>query len=261
MLAVSRRKEIAELLKEKGTVTVSDLSKRYQLTEETIRKDLEKLEVEGILKKTHGGAVAIPDVGQELPFAIRNLTHQREKKMIAFEAAKYINEYDVIVLDASSTSLQLAYQIRDKKEVTVVTNSLNVLNILKDCPSIHVFCAGGILRTQSLCFVGEAAEEMLKKCVINKAFISTRGTTISDGLMEPNELEARIKKTIIQRAKKVFLLQDHSKFGQSAFFPIAYIEQVDCVITDKRVPDEYVKSFQELGKEVILAQEEEVRED
>jgi DeoR/GlpR family transcriptional regulator of sugar metabolism len=256
MLAVSRRKEMVDLLDEQQSMSVSELSKRFQVTEETIRKDLEKLEAEGCLKRTHGGAVRIPDVGQELPFSLRNQTHKHEKRMIAMEAAKLVSDYDIVVLDASSTSLQLAYQLNNKKEITVITNSLNVLNVLKDCPWIHVFCTGGILRTQSLCFVGESAEEMLKKFVINKAFISTRGITLNDGLLEPNEQEARMKKTMIQLAKEVILLQDHSKFGKSAFYPITPIDQIDYLITDEGTGEEYVNSIKQLGKTVIIAREE-----
>lgn len=252
MLAVERRNKILELLTERDSASVSDLSKRYHVTEETIRKDLDKLEVEGFIRRTHGGAFKVPDIGQELPFSVRNLTNLREKKLIAREAAKLVSDDDVIVLDPSSTALQLAYELKNKKKVTVVTNSLNVLNALKDTPSIHVFCIGGILQVHSLCFVGEAAEDMLKRHVINKVFISTRGITLKDGLLEPNEQEARMKKTMIELAEEVVVLQDHSKFGKSAFHPIAQLDQVDCLITDEGVPDEYIDRMEELSKRIIV---------
>jgi DeoR/GlpR family transcriptional regulator of sugar metabolism len=261
LLAISRRKEIVESLNQIHSVSVSDLSKRYQVTEETIRKDLEKLENEGLLKRTHGGAVIIPDSGQELPFSIRNLTNIREKKWIAMEAIQLINEYDVIALDPSSTSLQLAYQLRKKRGITVVTNSLNVLDVLKDVPSIHVFCTGGNMQTQSLSFVGESAEEMIKRHVIDKVFLSTRGLTLANGLLEPNEQEARMKKTFIDMAKEVILLQDHSKFDKSAFYPIAQLDRIDCLITDEDIPNEYLEKMAELHKRVIIARRGESSDD
>jgi DeoR/GlpR family transcriptional regulator of sugar metabolism len=256
LLAVSRRKEIIEILHMQQAIMVPDLSKRYGLTEETIRKDLEKLEKAGLLKRTHGGAVKLPDIGQELPFSIRNATNMNEKKRIAIEAAKLVNDYDVIALDPSSTSLQLAYQLRNRRGLTVVTNSLNVLETLKENTSIHVFCTGGSFHVQSLCFVGEAAEEMIKKHVIDKVFLSSRGLTLSNGLLEPNEHEARMKKVFIEMSKEVVLLQDHSKFAKSALYPIASLERIDCLITDDDIPQEYREKLAVLEKKLIIARSE-----
>lgn len=253
MLAISRRKEIIEILQAQHAITVPELSKRYKVTEETIRKDLEKLEKEGLLKRTHGGAVQLEDRGQELPFVIRNVTNRQEKKRIAIEAAKLVNRYDVIALDASSTSLQLAYQLRDRRELTIVTNSYHVLEAFKEANSIQVFCTGGNFHPQSLCFVGEAAEEMIKKHVIDKVFLSTRGLTLDNGLLEPNEQEARMKKVLIERSEQLILLQDHSKFFQTAFYRIAPLERLDCLITDEAVPDDFQRKLAELNKKIIIA--------
>jgi DeoR/GlpR family transcriptional regulator of sugar metabolism len=261
LLAVSRRKEIVEILQLQQSVMVPELSKRYLVTEETIRKDLEKLEKEGLLKRTHGGAVKLPDIGQELPFSIRNVTNMEEKKRIAVEAAKLVNDYDVIALDPSSTSLQLAYELRFKRGLTVVTNSLNVLDVLKEATSLQVFSTGGSFHTQSLCFVGEAAEEMIKRHVIGKVFLSTRGVNLSNGLMEPNEQEARMKKVFIEMSKEVILLQDHSKFDKAAFYPIAPLERIDCLVTDDDIPDDYSKKLLMLGKRLIIARREDATAD
>jgi DeoR/GlpR family transcriptional regulator of sugar metabolism len=261
LLAVSRRKEILEVLYLQQAVQVPELSKRYQVTEETIRKDLEKLEKQGLLKRTHGGAVKMPEMGLELPFSIRNATNMEEKKRIAIEAAKLVNDYDVIALDPSSTSLQLAYQLRHKRGLTVVTNSLNVLEVFKEASSIHVFSTGGSFHTQSLCFVGEAAEEMIKRHVIEKVFISTRGLTLNNGLMEPNEQEARMKKVFIEMSKEVILLQDRSKFDKSAFYPIAPLERIDCLITDDDIPQDYEERLALLNKKLIISRREETAED
>lgn len=253
MLAVSRRKEIVETLQHQQAVMVPELSKRYRVTEETIRKDLEKLEKEGLLKRTHGGALPLPDSGQELPFAIRNITNVEEKKRIAAEAAKLVNEHDVIALDPSSTSLQLAYELRNRRNLTIVTNSLNVLEVLKDTPLIQVFCTGGSLHRQSFCFVGEAAEEMIRKHAIDKVFLSTRGLTLGNGLLEPNDQEARMKKVFLEMSKEVILLQDHSKFAQSAFYPIAPLKRIDWLITDRELPRDYSEKLLQLEKRVIIA--------
>ena len=206
-----------------------------------------------MLSRTHGGAVKLEDSGQELPFLIRNVTNRHEKKRIAVEAAKLVEEHDVIALDASSTSLQLAYQLRSRRNLTVVTNSFNVLEAFKESQSIQVFCTGGNFHVQSLCFVGEAAEEMIKKHAINKVFLSTRGLTLANGLLEPNEQEARMKKVFIEMSKQIILLQDHSKFAKTAFYPIASLDQIDCLITNKAVPDEFFEKLMGLDKKIIIA--------
>lgn len=253
MLAVARRNGIAELARDRGSVSVAELSKRFDVTEETIRKDLEKLEAEGRVRREHGGAVGVGDPGAELPFAVRNAVRQEEKRRIAEEAAKLVADGEVVALDASSTCLQLAAQLKDGRELTVVTNSLQIVQVLKDTPSVTVFCTGGILRTPSYCFVGESAEEMIGKYVIGKAFLSTRGLTLDNGLLEPNEQEARMKKTIIRAAKELILLQDYSKFGQPAFYPIARVEQVHTLVTDELAPAPYLEAFRRHGAKVIVA--------
>ncbi|WP_135546481.1 DeoR/GlpR family DNA-binding transcription regulator [Paenibacillus cymbidii] len=253
MLAIERRNGIAELARDRGSVTVAELSKRFDVTEETIRKDLEKLEAEGRVKREHGGAIGVGDPGAELPFAVRNAVRQEEKRRIAEEAAKLVADGEVIALDASSTCLQLAARLKDRRELTVVTNSLQIVHVLKDSPGVAVFCTGGILRTPSYCFVGESAEEMIGKYVIGKAFLSTRGLTLDNGLLEPNEQEARMKKTIIRAARELMLLLDYSKFGQTAFYPIARIDQVHTLVTDDQTPESYAKAFEQQGAKVIVA--------
>lgn len=256
MLAVTRRQEIAWLVRDLGAVAVSELSGRFGVTEETIRKDLEKLEAEGLLKRKHGGAVAVDDDGRELPFAVRNASHMAEKRRIAAAALPLVRHGEVIALDASSTCLQLAYLLKEIPDLTVVTNSLHIVQALKDSPAVTVFCAGGYLRTPSYCFVGETAEEMLGRYVIGKAFLSTRGLTLEHGLLEPNELEARIKKTMIRQAEELVVLQDFSKFGKSAFYPIAPLERMDCLITDGRAPAGELEAIRRRGVSVIIAEAE-----
>lgn len=258
MLALSRREGIMELLTQQHSVIVAELSKRYDVTEETIRKDLEKLEREGRLRRIHGGAVkaADPDEGHELPFALRNTLNMPYKRQIAKEAVRLVAEQDLIALDASTTSLQLAHELKSRTGITVVTNSLNIVNVFKDSPGIHLFCTGGSLQPQSLCFVGESAERMMEGYAINKVFLSTRGLTLDKGLLEPNEREARMKKALMRMARQVVVLQDHSKFGQSAFYPIGDWSQVHCMVTDELAPQPYVQQLRALGVEIRIAGKE-----
>jgi DeoR/GlpR family transcriptional regulator of sugar metabolism len=258
VLAITRREEIAQLVEQQHAVIVTELSQRYRVTEETIRKDLEKLEFEGRLKRTHGGAIKMTarnndkeDIGSEISFETRNSTLMPEKRQIAKKAAQFVHDHEVIALDASTTSLQLAFELRNKHNLTVVTNSLHVVNVLKDCADIHVFCSGGSLQQKSHCFVGESTENMLQQYAIQKFFLSTRGLTLERGLLEPNEQEARVKKVLIELAQEVFLLQDHSKFGQSAFYPICPLHQIDTIITDNATSGMFLQHIRTLGVTVL----------
>lgn len=254
MLAVGRRQSIVQRLENEQIVIVSELSKALQVTEETIRKDLQKLEAQGVLRRIHGGAVPVStDIAGELPFELRQTQHVQEKQAIAKEAVKLIDNSDVIALDTSSTSLHIASQLQGKQNLTIITNSFHVVNALKTNSHIRVICTGGSFRPESLSFSGEVAERMLDHYAIDKAFISTRGVTIDKGLLEPHEQEARVKKKLIESVRHVVLLCDSSKFAKTAFYPIASLEQVDVMITDNKAPESYVLHMEQLGKRVVVA--------
>ncbi|MDF2725963.1 MAG: DeoR/GlpR transcriptional regulator [Paenibacillus sp.] len=254
MLAVSRRQRILELLDAKQIVVVSELSKELQVTEETVRKDLQKLEKEGALRRIHGGAVpADASLSGELPFELRKTQHVREKQAIAAEAVKLIGEGSVIALDTSSTSLHIAYLLQNRRHLTVITNSFHVVDALKTNSHIRLISTGGHFRTESLSFSGEIAERALEQYGIDQAFVSTRGVTLDRGLLEPHEQEARMKKKLIERVRQVVLLCDGSKFGQSALYPIATLERVDTLITDSGAPPAYLRYMEQMGKPAIVA--------
>ncbi|HHX77338.1 MAG TPA: DeoR/GlpR transcriptional regulator, partial [Firmicutes bacterium] len=158
MLAVERRALILSELKEHQTIRVADLSKKCGVTEETIRRDLERLEQSNLLVRTHGGAIAIQS-GAEMSFDFRNQQNVREKQQIARKAASTLSRGDTIFLDASTTSLYLAQEISNKTDLTVITNSARIVFELSNKPHITVISTGGILRSTSLSFVGPLTNE------------------------------------------------------------------------------------------------------
>lgn len=232
MLVAERYEKIVQLVNERGSIRVSELSELCQVTEETIRRDLDRLEQSGRLRRSHGGAVSIKDQHQpETPFAEREIAHAEEKRRIAAEAIKLIQPKDRIVLDASSTAWYMAVGLPDIP-LTVLTNSIKVAVELSSKEKIEVISTGGLLSPRSLSYVGPLAERSLDAYYVNKLFLSCKGVHMERGISESGELQGRIKQKMIGIAEQVILLADSSKFGTQAFTHVAELRDVDTIITD-----------------------------
>ena len=185
MLAIERKNEILSILQKEQRVLVAELSTRYQVTEETIRRDLEKLEKEGFVKKTYGGAVLNKNSTIDMPLKIREKTNRKEKQKIAQTVASLIEDGESIMLDSSSTSLMIAQELKKKKKLTVITNSVEVLIELSGCEGIKVISTGGTLRDSSLSLVGKMAQDVLEKYYVDKAILPARESISQKGLRIP----------------------------------------------------------------------------
>lgn len=175
MLAIERRNRILTILREERHVVVSELAKVFDVSEETIRRDLDKLEKEGHVVKTYGGAVISEGSEAELPYVIRKKANVEAKQKIADLAADLIMDGDTLILDASSTAVFIAQKIKSKKEITLITNSIEVLMELSDVTGWKILSTGGTLKERSCALVGSEAEESLSRFHVDKAFISCKG--------------------------------------------------------------------------------------
>lgn len=252
MLVAERYEKIVQLVNERGSIRVSELSQLCGVTEETIRRDLDRLEQAGRLRRSHGGAVSVKDQPEiqrsqpEIPYAEREIMHALEKQRIAEEAVKRIHPNDRILLDASSTAWYMAKIIPDIP-ITVLTNSIKVAAELSTKERIQVISTGGILAHRSLSFVGPLAERSLDAYYVDKAFLSCKGVHIERGLSESNELQARIKHKMIGMTDETILLADASKFGTQAFAQVADLSQVNLIITDRSLKEEEAAPYRALG--------------
>ncbi|GLX68393.1 DeoR/GlpR family DNA-binding transcription regulator [Paenibacillus glycanilyticus] len=237
MLVAERYETIVRLVNERGSIRVSELSELCQVTEETIRRDLDRLEQAGRLRRSHGGAVSVKDTQPETPVAEREIMHADEKRRIAEEAVKLIKPNDRILLDASSTAWYMASILPDIP-LTVLTNSIKVAIALSNKEKIEVISTGGILASRSLSYVGPLAERSLETYHVNKLFLSCKGVHLERGVSESNELQARIKHKMLGIAEQVILLADSSKFGVQAFTHVGDLSEVDAIITDRRLSQE-----------------------
>ncbi|OXM13589.1 DeoR/GlpR family DNA-binding transcription regulator [Paenibacillus herberti] len=251
MLAAERYEQIVQLVNERGSIRVTELSELCRVTEETIRRDLDRLEQEGRLRRSHGGAVSVRETQPETPFAEREVTFAAQKRRIAAEAARNVRPRERILLDASSTAWYMARELPDMP-LTVLTNSAKVVLELASKEQIHVISTGGQLSRGSLSYVGPSAERSLEEYHVDKAFLSCKGLHVERGLSESNELQARIKQRMLQMADEVFLLADASKLGLQSFTRFGSLSQVGTLITDDQLPVDSATALREAGLNVIV---------
>lgn len=253
MKAQDRRQSIVRHLDEHNSVRVSELSILYEVTEETIRRDLESLENEGFLKRTHGGAFKVAFSSEEIEFRVRYMRNRLEKQLIGRKAAELVLRKDAIVLDASTTTLQLANQLKGSKDIAVITHAVKVIMALAGNSNITVIATGGMLEPRTLSFVGPLVENALNTYNVQKAFISCKGLTPDLGITESTDTQAKVKSEIIKSAKEIILLADHDKFGVAALATVAPATAIHKLITDKGTPEEELDKYRQLGIDVIVS--------
>lgn len=238
MLAIERKKAIKEQIIEKKSIIVAELTKQFKVTEETIRRDLKQLEEEGILTRTYGGAYISEGVQNDVDINLREHIHVEGKKKIAKECMKHIHNGDSIFLDASTTSLMIAQMLSDM-QLTVVTNSIKVVQSLNENPTINVVVIGGQFTRSSQSNLGRLSEEFLENYYFDTAFISCRSVSMEHGITDSNELQAGIRKIAATHGNTVFLIADYTKFNKTSFTKISGFEPVDHVVVDGELSEDW----------------------
>ncbi|MBE7023251.1 MAG: DeoR/GlpR transcriptional regulator [Clostridia bacterium] len=237
MLALERQKKILEFLNSDGVVSVSRLSAELGVTEETVRRDLEKLEKQEALRRTHGGAVPLEGTTYEISLEKRKNINVDAKIKLAKEAVKYVTAGDTIFLDASTTTFFMAKELKNRKNITVITNSLRVAVELSGCENIKVISVGGVL-SNNQSFVGRHAEKSIEENYFaSKIFFSSKGITADGGILESNEAECGIKHKMLANAREKYYLCDKSKMGGVGFVKLVPMNEVDYIVTEVE-PDE-----------------------
>lgn len=250
MFALERHKHILNSLKKDGAVWVSRLSAELDVTEETIRRDLEKLEKLEALIRTHGGAIPFDKSNNEMSLKNRKQLNTDAKEKLAKEAAKHIIPGDTVFLDASTTTFYIAKELKKIRNITVITNSIRIIDCLASLPNLKIIGVGGIV-SDNQSFVGALAESsIINNYFANKIFFSSRGIT-ENGILESNEKECAIKKCMMKNSSKKFYLCDKSKFNQVGFNKLAGFDEIDCIITEKEANQSFKNLFSENEIKVI----------
>ena len=236
-LTVRRRNEIAAELMREGTVKAAELSERYHVSTETIRKDIIYLEEQGLAQKSYGGAIAVRDLIEQ-PIAVKEVTNKEEKAEIALAAATLIPQNCTLLIDGGSTTYALASQLTTRDDLTVFTNSVNIMQLLGSSGN-KVFGLGGVMRPSSLCMVGDWAVSQLKGLKVNLAFLGTDSFGTAQGPVSASYEEMQLKRTITERAERTYVLADYTKFGPANLFQVCAWENVEAVITNAKARNLY----------------------
>jgi DeoR/GlpR family transcriptional regulator of sugar metabolism len=251
MLAIERRSRIIAVLEKQKSASVTELADLFHVSGETVRRDFEKLSRDGLISKTYGGAVLRDNMAVEPSFRMREKTNQNEKLTVAQKAARLVEDNSSVIIDASSTGVMVAKQLRDKRGLTIITNSVEILLDYANRRGTQVISTGGTLREMSLSLVGRNAERTLREYTADKTVISCKGLDLEQGVTESNEAEMEIKKIMLEHGRDIILAVDSSKFNKRSFVRIADISRVHCVVTDKAPPEEWTRFFAENNIRVL----------
>lgn len=253
-LTVSRRRSILEQVKKNGEVIITDLSKQFDVSEVTIRNDLEYLEKKKLLIRARGGALNVEShVGIDQSILAKNELHMAEKMAIGQKAAELISDNETIILDSGTTTAEIAKNLNRFGNLTVITNALNISNILIGESNVRLIVPGGFLRQNSMSLIGPMAENSLNSFYVDKVFLSTDGFDTTQGIYTPNIEEASLNAVMIEIAQKVILVTDSSKFNRKSFVFICGLDKIDTVITDSGISDKDHKRLEDSGMKVIIA--------
>lgn len=247
-----RLARIEEYLQSQPRVTVAQLSRSLRVSPVTIRSDLAELERRGRLVRIHGGAMPPNKGAHESLFENRVRVNHSDKLRIGRQAATLVGDGESIFLDASTTALELARAVHNRRELTVITNSLRSAQELVVSPHITVLMPGGMVRREAFSLVGMWSADLLQQFHIGRAFMGARGFTLEEGLTDVNPDEVALKRAIVNIAKEVIALIDHTKWQQVALASFCSLERLSTIIADRQAPRKMVEAARARGVQVIL---------
>lgn len=249
-----RRETILQMLSRQGSVQVTELVEQLGVSAVTIRHDLSALGSQGLVTRSHGGAVLTRVPPPEQTMGQKNALYHEQKERIGAFAASLVEAGDNIVIDSGTTTIFLARNLHDASGVTVATNGLNIAWELADAPGVDLILTGGLLRKQSLSFQGSQAEACLQAYNFDKLFLGVDGLDLQFGVTTHHEAEASLNRMMVERAKRIIVLTDSSKFGRVSLHRIAQLDRIHTIITDAGIGPEYREGLLKLGIELHIAE-------
>jgi DeoR/GlpR family transcriptional regulator of sugar metabolism len=252
MFQDQRREKILALLRENGSCRVQELAALFNVSEPTIRQDLETLEQGHPVTRQHGGAYINDYASFTDKLQLEHREHMEEKRRIALRAAEFVKSGDNIILDSGSTLSELAKCLTDRKNLNIITTALNITLMLGAEPTNHILLAGGELKPPTLSVTGEKAALMFKDIYVEKLFLATGGFSLTAGLTYPGISDLPVKEAMINSAHTIYLLADSSKLEKIYFASLNYQKKINYLFTDSKVEESYVRSLNDLGIRVII---------
>jgi DeoR/GlpR family transcriptional regulator of sugar metabolism len=253
LLAEPRRMKILAWLQEEGSARVRDLSAAFAVSEATIRQDLEKLETDGHISRQHGGAFLRTVSRQVETMSLQHMENIDKKRKIGAKAASLVGDGETIILDAGSTTTEVAHQLLGRSSLTVITNALNIALLLGAAPGYAVHMPGGQFKGPTLSLSGDKAAEYFEDVYAGKLFLATAGVALDTGLTYPSFADLQLKQAMIRAASRVYLVADSTKINRSSFTRLGTLDVIHAFITDDGIRDEDARAFESRGVEVIIA--------
>ena len=253
LLAEPRRRKILEWLQEEGSARVRDLSAAFEVSEATIRQDLERLEADGYITREHGGAFLKTLPRQVETLSLQHLENMDKKRRIGVRAASLVGDGETIILDAGSTTTEVAHGLLQRRELTVITNALNIALILGAVPGFAVHMPGGQFKAPTLSLSGDKSVEYFRDILAGKLFLATAGVSLEAGLTYPSFADLQLKQAMIKAAQRVYLVADSTKINRTSFTRLGTLDVIHSFITDDGIRDEDAREFERRGIELIIA--------
>lgn len=248
-----RQQQIAQFIRERQRATVEQLSARFQVSEATIRRDLERLDSQGEVRRDHGGAIAVAPAAPEPPALRRQSEHADEKRQIGAAAARLIGDGETIFLGSGTTVLEVARHLGERRGLTVITNALGVANLLAGHEQIQVILTGGQLRHSELSMTGHLAEQALRDLRADKVIMGIRAISLAEGLTNEYGVETTLDRALARFAGQLILVADHSKFERVATAFVAPLSAARTIVTSGLAPAPVVAQLREIGIQVVIA--------
>lgn len=252
MLPAERKQEILKYVRQKKAATIKDLSTYFHVHEATIRRDLTELENSKQLKRTHGGVIFNEEeIHSEPHVDLREGSFSDEKKRIGQKAAQFIEEGDTVILDSGTTTTQIAEAIKERENITIVTNDIHIAALLRHS-KIKVIVTGGVLFPENFILNGEITNYALNNLNVKKAFIATPALHHEKGLTHFDESLIAAKMNMIDAAKEIYVVTDHSKFNRISLHTFATVDKIDCIITDSKINKHMKEKFASQCEVVVV---------
>ena len=249
--SLERQNQIFQFILRSQRISIAQICENYSVSEATARRDLESLATEGKIQRVHGGAIAITQSPPEQPILQRQEEQPQEKMRIGEAAAELVHDGETVFLGSGTTVLEAARSLRGRSNLTVITNSLPVVNVLVGSKNITVICLGGMLRESELSFIGHITEQALSEVRADKVLMGTRAISLEHGLTHEYLPETMTDRAILKAGQEIIILADHSKFGRAAAILLAPLERIHTIVTDDETPGDFLEALQERGIKVV----------
>jgi len=252
MFLEERLEKILKIVSEKDRLTVKEASVLLGVSNDTVRRDIIKLVKNNLVMRTHGGIVSKNNILFDPALEERVIEHKEEKELIATQASSMINDSEVIILNAGTTTERITKYLSNVKNLIILTNALNIaINTIR-YSNIETIIIGGNVRKGNLSIIGPDSINMIKNYRAEKLFIGISSISIERGLMTPNRMEAEINSELLKIANKVIVVTDSSKIGRMSLYSFGTIDDIDAIITDKNADKEFLAELKNRNKEVII---------